>query len=721
MDILMEGGALLRYMKHKMDEMSCAELDDGCCSSDDDARDDMHVGLKSEMRDCAERTYCYASDELTGRGDRHLADQAKSNSRCKNDDFARNMDLHCRLQDDDTPRHANRRRRFRGAQISDLCKAGSSKRSSARNADRSVTPYLLDRLMYDDQTERRDAISARSKRRHSSRRQQQQQIQHFMGSLEYSSSEIQSPDSSSDEPYYNHAPIQTPANRDTPISTPNSESTTFAAATSNDPFLHLEQQLISMKSKHQSMSELLHAKSNNEIYLQSQLSQLQQSYAELQTKYDSLSSRNANIMQQSRDMERLLCDKDRELKVLQTKEAAVSRELADRLRKDDEKECRWNELMENLAVEKRERESVERELKKEKAELLRLQEANEQITHSNKELVDRLNAAALEKQSLQHDNTFLREEVASNDKQLAEAKAREASMCEQLMSKLALLESAEVKVQEHQTRLDEERRENNRQLEEERAKSRDLKIELHAMRDKVEAAKAGLAYLQRGKGVSKDTKQFDEEETEFEEKYIPIHTLDQSAMSVRESIELLSPIIREVLSVQNEIIQRAKNLLKQANATRHCVEQISETTASSFSFHLTLQLLEKMLTTHVNTMDELDEVANFEKWCQSELLCLLDLSPDEFVHYELADESKYTMSVAHEQYTKLSSAAKNHIKKVESLHKMALELWPTKSNNEKHPNSSKHTHVAYEIVCIFQQAMTALIQDTTQLSLVMDQ
>jgi hypothetical protein len=59
----------------------------------------------------------------------------------------------------------------------------------------------------------------------------------------------------------------------------------------------------------------------------------------------------------------------------------------------------------------------------------------------------------------------------------------------------------------------------------------------------------------------------------------------------------------------------------------------------------------------------------------------------------------------------------NHIKKIESLHKMALELQPINKLDgaNKIINKKHNMHLANEITLIFQQAMATLLQDTKDL------
>ncbi|KAL7509796.1 hypothetical protein ACHAXN_011275 [Cyclotella atomus] len=765
------GGSILRFMKSKMEEMrlnydeddyGLNEVQFECGKDEMEERDDaVSGGLRFELQR-EQRIDSFATSESPGQAASYnTADDGRYKCQSDRDEF--DHQFHVDSQGDITPRHANRQRRLMPRNHAGEHDGGSLYFRSRNNTARKDRFRRRDRMdQYDDNAKYRDSNrllaeadqsvetsrGGGSNRRYRStqgkkRREPPRLQRSIANSLEYSysSSDAQSPtDYSSDEYCHNHAPVVTPSNHcnlsASPYSTKsNNESNEINTSftTNTDVFHHLEQEFRTMKCAHQSMSQLLNTKANNEMYLQSRLSNLEEAHAELRHEYNLQSSTNAELIQQNNDMERLLQDKDHELKIMRTKEGAISSELACRLRKDEEVQVRLKELTERLKNEELQRDLVEKEFQREQMATAQLRNAFEQATRSKEEMAKLLDAAAADQQSVQHENTLLRQNIASKNKELAEAKTKEISLCEQVMTKLALLESAEAVSKEKENQLNDER-EKSRELEqelesarctirkkveteeklqtllrEEIAKNTALEIELSSMREKVEAAKEGLAYLQRGKVASNTASKNDDQLEENELEANGLQLAEITALSSSQSIELLSPMIQDALCIQQDTIDRARQLLNKASSTRRYVAQISDISTTDFSFQSTLHLLESILTTHIKTIKDLDDAIDFEESCHLELSSLLDIPLHEFDSEFDALKTKAAPqtrdSINSKRYMKLKAATISHMKKIENLHKMSLELQPAKS-----------TKLSNEIASIFQQAMDALLEGTKQLS-----
>ena len=87
----------------------------------------------------------------------------------------------------------------------------------------------------------------------------------------------------------------------------------------------------------------------------------------------------------------------------------------------------------------------------------------------------------------------------------------------------------------------------------------------------------------------------------------------------------MSPVIQDVLQSQQNTIQKARQLVQEATASKHLMGQISDISSQKFSFQSTLQLLESILTTHIKTMKDLDAAVGFERSCKSKLSSLFNV------------------------------------------------------------------------------------------------
>lgn len=718
------GGSLLRYMKQVMDDMRMAGEQYSDCSQDEANWSDGSADIRDEA---------LASSDLSA-----LVGEEFVRAKESLDGQIMRMDI----DNDITPRHNNRQKAKTNAAAATTSNRGQTsfvkRRRNKSTNETTIAEYRFNETNHHTL-------------RHKHMLMQDMQHQPHNSPVGLSPSVMHSPSEyfSNDEFYYDHKPIVTPANQDdVSTSTTTNElddATTLATNIIRNPFYSLEQELHTMKSAHRTISELLNTKVSNENYLQSRLAKLEQSHASLQKKYNSLSKSHSELIEKTKVMERSIGDKHHEIQILKTKESAVSAELATRLREADNRQCKLNELTESLKNEQYQRAALENELHNEKMTSSKLKDIHDEMTLSNNDMAQQLAAAVTERQSLMHCAAVLREELVAKEKQLVETKTKETSLCEQLMAKLSLLDSSENKSREMEVLLTKERGKNlelerkllavqkkasndtkvlkrmeekslkvQSLLEEEQAKNLLLECELSGMRDKVQAAKEGLAYLQRdkinGPALAPSTAVNHEDMDELE---APSQSLVEES-GLTESIELLSPIFRDVLNIQQDTNQRVRQLLQKANATRHFIEQISNTSTSSSLFQPTLQLLEEILTSHIKIIRDLDDAIEFEGSCQSKMSLLFDIPPQQFFNTAIPLEQLDGRA----NCIKFKAAMQNHIKKIESLHKMAFELQPINKlldGANKIINKKHNMHLANEITLIFQQAMATLLQDTKEL------
>ncbi|KAL7485215.1 hypothetical protein ACHAW6_010803 [Cyclotella cf. meneghiniana] len=530
--------------------------------------------------------------------------------------------------------------------------------------------------------------------------------------------------------FYNHTSVVSPANHYDITSTPKSDTSNQPISSTAYPFHYLEQELHSLKVAHRSMAELLNAKISNENDLRACLAKLEEVHTKLETEYNSLEDTHSNALEKLKEMDRLLDDKNRELQVMRTKENAVSSELAWRFRRVEEQENELNSLQKRLDQEKEARLSMEKELQHQKSLSSKLKETNEQMAHSNNDLAKQLSAARTKKQELIQDAVAFKEELATKDKQLNEAKTKESSLCEQLMTKLSSLDALEKKIRETQTMLTEEQ-----------TKNRELERELLVLREK--AANDASWRAEKKKNASTETQvqadrgrhnRIDLRKIEWRSHNLSDGNArgDQSECNILgsdETLKMLTPIVHDALNIQEEVIQRAWQLLHKANFTRRLIEEVPRQSAPIFSFRPTLQMLEDIITTHINMIGDFANAIASEESCQSKLSSLPGINLDQlssvfaqsdFNSDDIFDILKHETS-SRKQYSKLAAATRNHVHNIESLHKMASELQPLKLGNVKNDEfDRRHMSVANEMMSLFQRAMANLLKDTKHIISLMD-
>ena len=578
---------------------------------------------------------------------------------------------------------------------------------------------------------------------HSPTESQQMQHQNLVigtNHNDYSPHTSHSPDEDSYQHYYKPFPLVTPISHHDVIYTPNSKEHNQKNASpkeQKDPFHHLEQELITMKMAHRSMSDLLASKSHSESQLLSRLSRLEEAHNQLQKEYNALNTSYSKLTERCKDMDRMMEDGGHEMQVFKTKEKAVSLELALMIRKDEENQRKLKELKRQLDKEMEERIVVEKELKGQKDECLKLQQENEGMSRVNGDLARQLSALGEDKQSLIHSVAALNDEMAQKDQQLEEAKTKETSLLEQLMVKISALETLEKKSSETKALFHREQEKNRAlehellvakgnvdrnevlrgMLEEEQVRSRVLKSELLVLR-KTAAADSSSISEQRNDEVNASSTGNNRSDPP-----------NESTLSVDESMKLITPVICDATNIQREFAQRSERLLRKTCLTTSLMEQIPSLSADNYKFMSTLQTLEGIITSHIELIGVFDDAIKVEESCISKLTLLFDMSQDQLATLEKASSSSTSAnnettpfiptadSNQRKQYTALATATRNHIKKIESLYQMALELLPIHS---KHGDDHRHIGVANEMRLIFQQAMANLYQDTKQLGVMED-
>ena len=113
----------------------------------------------------------------------------------------------------------------------------------------------------------------------------------------------------------------------------------------------------------------------------------------------------------------------------------------------------------------------------------------------------------------------------------------------------------------------------------------------------------------------------------------------------------------------------------------------------------------------------MDAAVGFERSCKSKLSSLFDvpLQTKDLNAVLVIDDIPKVKTLQQERYKKLAAATENHVKKIENLRKMALELQTIKVDDTSNNGDTKHALVANEMTSIFQQTMATLLHDGKQL------
>ena len=739
------GGMVMRVMLGRMLEMERQHVDDDCMDELRDDNQNDYSDDKEAEREGPQSIHHTNLDEDDTACCHHMT--TWHNDTCNQE----TNEFHHHDDDTVTPRHRNGRHRSKKQCERRQFLKSSACKTKNHKKNREKAQFVPNAHVHRDEREELDNHDSFWNHEVEMMQQPQREQLHYT-SFSYSRDSFHELHDCDDAPFH-HENVSSFNSNHSSDDTETIPATVNQTNVTNTTFHHRNQELYAKHSNPQPISKVLKVKSTKESSLPSRLARLEQAHAQLKNKYHSLSVNHAKVTNHSKDMERRLADKTHELQVLKTKEDALSAELAMRLGKEEKQQCELREVKDRRKEESQKLALVQQELEEKKRTLFKAQEENEELTAMNQELAQQLAVAATEKQSLLQENSSLKMKLSSKEKELVETKTKETSLCDQLISKLALMEIQEKKSLELEAQWKEER-ETNLELQhqinlvekkssndaiilnnmrtestelqnllwEEQTKNRNLQDELASMRQKVQAAKEGLAYLQRSKGILKDTA-----EEKVDKMGEPINKTRQiHPCSPEESIELLPPIIQDVLDIQHDTIQRIYELLHKTTNTKQIIQHISETsTPDNFSFQSTLQLLETILTRHIQIGKDLDDAFHFEETCQSKLSSLFGISFEQVQNTNtdsnITSSSESDSLISQRRFKELSAASRSHTKKIQSLYNMAMELQPinvqlgdTKSNAE---NKHVPLHVANEVVSIFQEAMAALLEDTKHLVL----
>lgn len=241
-------------------------------------------------------------------------------------------------------------------------------------------------------------------------------------------------------------PIITPKSMLTPIPTTvscQSPANNHNVAPTDDPFQHLESELYSMRNAHQAMSDLLNVKISSENELRDRLAKLEAQYAKLQNDHNVVIAIHSSVMTKYEAQTRSLESLKHENQVLNTKEQALSKELAIKLGNEEKHTVEIERLLKELEDERRARKSVEDKLELQIRKCDELEETNQHMLLSNVDFEKEFTSVKNERSVLEREKRGLLSEITEKDVQLEEAKTRESALTEQLILKSKCIDELE--------------------------------------------------------------------------------------------------------------------------------------------------------------------------------------------------------------------------------------------------------------------------------------
>mmetsp|Transcript_137 Transcript_137/g.335 ORF Transcript_137/g.335 Transcript_137/m.335 type:complete len:1127 (+) Transcript_137:243-3623(+) len=308
-----------------------------------------------------------------------------------------------------------------------------------------------------------------------------------------------------------------------------------------DPFHHLVAEMSTMRHAHHSMSVLLSTKVQNENELKGRLSKLEEEYEQLKNDFDDLAIENSAKGKELEEKTAALKNSNYALKIIRSKEIALSDELALKLEVEGTQCSEIKTLQNELDVERKGRLTAEEKLEGQ----MKMRAEWEQTSGTTKSQNERISR---ENNQLSMEVKEMHAQLAQKNTQLQDYKGKEATLLG-LLSKMHSVDALEEK-------LDKSSDENERLTDEKEKISKENSIlnkQLLEMNEKESKMKMLM-------GKVKDTLEMSQKEKQRLEMQVVMHgresheTKMEQAKLVRELSEKRT-MLREV----NDALQQSRN------------------------------------------------------------------------------------------------------------------------------------------------------------------
>lgn len=515
----------------------------------------------------------------------------------------------------------------------------------------------------------------------------------------------------------------------------------------SDPFHHLQNEFSSLRESHQSMTEQLNIKSQIEIELNEKLAKLEEDYAKLKEDHDSLMAQNAKVTTELEERNRSLELCKHEMKVMRTKDKALSAELSLRLESEEKYNAHVQSLGKEIEKERKQREIAEEKLRQREAEFAAMEEKHKLALDTNCESDKHAMAIKSECESLRKEKEELISELNAKEKKLRDSELKESTLMDQLVEKVSVIATArqlqaeaekkvlneQEKVSELELKLQEAKDSQSfaegSRLIEQNAALREVAMKaiqtIGELEERIASNRKAINHnqptnFQRGKsGSIKESFEKKLMQADGTEPICTDATLKNAhKLDPKQSLAQLSPIIEDAKKLQRTTTDRMQELLRSSDAIAVLIGQISRISHDEFTFESTLQLLEELITTNIRVVDTLDIALETEEKCKSRLANFLNVTvaEDDFSKQEIQVNRNIEIlmaaaSSARTHSTNMLSFTRKHIEKIESLSDKISQL-PAMNKTK---DVEKRLFIANEITAVFQKALSNLVKDSKQL------
>ncbi len=516
----------------------------------------------------------------------------------------------------------------------------------------------------------------------------------------------------------------------------------------SDPFHHLQNEFSSLRESHQSMAEQLNAKSQIEIELREKIAKLEEEFESLKTDHSALIAQNAKVTSELEERNRGLELCKHEMKVMRTKDKALSAELSLRLESEEKYNAHVGSLMKEIEKERKQREIAEETLRQRQAEFAAMEEKHKLALDSNSESDKHVIAIKSECESLRKEKDELLLELNTKEKKLRDSELKESTLMDQLVEKVSAIANAkqlqaeaERKIVREQERISElelklrEAKDSQSFAEGSHLIEQNASLREVAMKaiQTIGTLEERITWNRKSMNPNQPTTyrggKSDAIKDSFEKRLMqadgPEPTCSDATlksahkMDAKQSLVQLSPIIEDAKKLQRTTTDRLQELLRSSDAIAVLVGQISRMSDDSFTFESTLQLLEELITTNIRVVDTLDIALETEERCKSRLANFLnvtiaeeyDFSQQEIHAFRNIEILMAAASSARTHSSNMLSFTRKHIEKIESLSDKISQL-PAMNKTK---DVEKRLFIANELAAVFQKALTNLVKDSKQL------
>ena len=478
-----------------------------------------------------------------------------------------------------------------------------------------------------------------------------------------------------------------------------------------DPFHQLETELTSMKTAHQSMSNLLSDKTQKLNQLLEQLQRLDTEHTQLQKDHAQLNSEHSEITTELEVRTKALENATAMSRVMKSKEKALSSELACTLGVQEKRDSELDQLKRELEREQEARVAASGELEYQRTMNAGLKNDNENLRSGNK--------------TLKKENEDLKESIDRANSENAKLEKQNKSLKEQVLRWSTALTSKD------NSELEKDSKKLNTELAQTQAdaeKTRAQNGALCAVALKAIEAVSRLQHKVKHIPVSGDTSDEDLKLLLYEANTAPnkaSNSRKSCSLNVKESLELMHPIISDAQTHQGNTIEAIQKILQQSRDIMHLIGQIPSIPHKEFKFESALHILEESITSSFNVLETLNVMLESNEKRKSKLMYVCRQTSGEVNNNilmpptDLGAPGTATITEIMDA-VKINSIASRHVEKLESLSKTVAGLPQMKKMNldSDKEDVQKHLRIVDEITSGLQRNLSKMVHDAKEIKLI---